>query len=130
MAAAISDFRPSVVTWTKRSRSVAAIGGWRLELEEVEDWMPQAVGPRLVKVAFAAETGDAATKGAAKMAAKGAVITVANDVTEPGSGFGTDTNRVDIVHADGSIEPLPLMSKYDVGNAILDRVKPHLVDID
>ena len=54
-----------------------------MELEEVEDWMPQAVGPRLVKVAFAAETGDAATKGAVKMAAKGATLTVANDVTEP-----------------------------------------------
>ena len=101
-----------------------------MDLEEVDDWMPEAVGPRLIKVAFAAETGDAATKGAVKMEAKGAVLTVANDVTEPGSGFGTDTNRVDIVRADGSVEPLPLMSKYDVGNAILDRVKPYLTDID
>ena len=128
MSAAISDFRPSAFTDEKIKKRGGK--GMTMELEEVEDWMPQAVGPRLVKVAFAAETGDAATKGAAKMAAKGATLTVANDVTEPGSGFGTDTNRVDIVRADGSIEPLPLMSKYDVGNAILDRVKPHLVDID
>ena len=128
MAAAISDFRPSSFTDEKIKKSGGT--GMTMELEEVEDWMPQAVGHRLVKVAFAAETGDAASKGAAKMAAKGAVITVANDVTEPGSGFGTDTNRVDIVRTDGSIEPLPLMSKYDVGNAILDRVKPHLVDIE
>ena len=128
MAAAISDFRPSAFTDEKIKKRGGK--GMTMELEEVEDWMPQAVGPRLVKVAFAAETGDAATKGAVKMAAKGATLTVANDVTEPGSGFGTDTNRVDIVRADGSIEPLPLMSKYDVGNAILDRVKPYLVDID
>lgn len=128
MAAAISDFRPSAFTDEKIKKRGGK--GMTMELEEIEDWMPQAVGPRLVKVAFAAETGDAATKGAVKMAAKGATLTVANDVTEPGSGFGTDTNRVDIVRADGSIEPLPLMSKYDVGNAILDRVKPHLVDID
>ncbi len=128
MAAAISDFRPSTFTNEKIKKSGSK--GITLELEEVEDWMPKAVGPRLVKVAFAAETGDAANRGAAKMAAKGATITVANDVTEPGSGFGTDTNRVDIVRADGSIEPLPLMSKYDVGNAILDRVKPLLVNID
>ena len=128
MAAAISDFRPSSFTDEKIKKRGGQ--GMTMELEEVEDWMPQAVGPRLVKVAFAAETGDAATKGAAKMAAKGAVITVANDVTEPGSGFGTDTNRVDIVRTDGSIEPLPLMSKYDVGNAILDRVKPYLADIE
>lgn len=128
MAAAISDFRPSAFTNEKIKKRGGK--GMTMELEEVEDWMPHAVGPRLVKVAFAAETGDAATKGAVKMAAKGATLTVANDVTEPGSGFGTDTNRVDIVSVDGSIEPLPLMSKYDVGNAILDRVKPHLVDID
>lgn len=128
MAAAISDFRTNAFTDEKIKKRGGE--GMTIELEEVEDWMPQAVGPRLVKVAFAAETGDAATKGAAKMAAKGATLTVANDVTEPGSGFGTDTNRVDIVYADGSIEPLPLMSKYDVGNAILDRVKPYLVDIE
>ena len=127
MAAAISDFRPSSFADEKIKKQGGE--GMTMELEEVEDWMPRAVGSRLVKVAFAAETGDAAVKGAAKMAGKGAVITVANDVTEPGSGFGTDTNRVDIVHADGSIEALPLMSKYDVGNAILDRVKPHLVEI-
>ena len=128
MAAAISDFRPRTFTDQKIKKSGGGV--MAMELEEVEDWMPKVVGPRLVKVAFAAETGNAAAKGAAKMAAKGATLTVANDVTEPGSGFGTDTNRVDIVRADGSIEPLPIMSKYDVGNAILDRVKTHLTDID
>lgn len=126
MAAAISDFRPKKFVDEKIKKRTGQ--GLSMDLEEIEDWMPKATGPRLVKVAFAAETGDAATKGAAKMAAKGATITVANDVSEAGSGFGTDTNRVDIVRTDGSIEPLPLMSKYDVGNAILDRVKPHLFE--
>ena len=128
MAAAISDFRPASFTDEKIKKRGGT--GMTMQLEEVEDWMPNAIGPRLVKVAFAAETGDAAAKGAAKMEAKGAVLTVANDVTEPGSGFGTDTNRVDIVSSDGSIESLPLMSKYDVGNAILDRVKPYLCKTD
>ncbi len=128
MAAAISDFRPSNIRHEKiKKRSAKAL---TLELDTIDDWMPEVVGHRLVKVAFAAETGDAARKGAAKMDAKGAVLTVANDVNEPGSGFGTDTNRVDIVNQEGSVESLPLMSKYDVGNAILDRVKPHLTDID
>jgi phosphopantothenoylcysteine decarboxylase/phosphopantothenate--cysteine ligase len=127
MAAAISDFRPNTLAGQKIKKQSGK--GLSMDLEPVEDWMPEAVGARLIKVAFAAETGDAATKAAAKMDAKGAMLTVANDVTEPGSGFGTDTNRVDIVRADGRIEPLPLMSKYDVGNAILDRVKPYLVDM-
>lgn len=128
MAAAISDFRPKNPADAKiKKRSNR---GLSMDLEEIEDWMPDATGPRLIKVAFAAETSDAAEKGAAKMAAKGAMLTIANDVTEPGSGFGTDTNRVDIVRTDGSIEPLPIMSKYDVGNAILDRVKPYLHNTD
>lgn len=128
MAAAISDFRPKSAAGEKIKKRDAAT--MNMELETIDDWMPLATGPRLAKVAFAAETGDAASKGAAKMAAKGAVLTVANDVTEPGSGFGTDTNRVDIVRQDGSVEPLPLMTKYDVGNAILDRVKTYLAPTD
>ena len=127
MAAAISDFRPRAFADQKIKKQNGQ--GLSMDLEQVEDWMPEAVGPRLVKVAFAAETSDATVKGAAKMKAKGATLTVANDVTEPGSGFGTDTNRVDIVRTDGSIEPLLIMSKYDVGNAILDRVKPYLTNI-
>ena len=128
MAAAISDFRPKSPADAKiKKRSNHDL---RLALEEIADWMPDATGSRLIKVAFAAETSNAAEKGAAKMASKGAMLTIANDVTEPGSGFGTDTNRVDIVRSDGSIESLPLMSKYDVGNAILDRVKPYLHNID
>ena len=128
MAAAISDFRPKTFVDEKIKKGDGP--GLTMDLEAIEDWMPWATGPRLVKVAFAAETSDAAAKGAVKMAAKGAILTVANDVTEPGSGFGTDTNRVEIVRTDGSVEPLPQMSKYDVGNAILDRVRPHLVDIN
>ena len=128
MAAAISDFRPKTMADEKiKKRDALSLN---MELETIDDWMPLATGPRLAKVAFAAETSGAAAKGAEKMAAKGAVLTVANDVTEPGSGFGTDTNRVDIVSQDGSVEPLPLMSKYDVGNAILDRVKSYLAEIE
>ena len=133
MAAAISDFRPKSAAdekIKKRNAGSPNAGTLNMELEAINDWMPLATGPRLAKVAFAAETSEAAAKGAEKMAAKGAVLTVANDVTEPGSGFGTDTNRVDIVSQDGSVEPLPLMSKYDVGNAILDRVKSYLAEIE
>ena len=50
-------------------------------------------------------------------------LIVANNINEANSGFGTDTNKVTIIHADGTLEKLPLMSKYEVGNAILDRVK-------
>lgn len=124
MAAAVSDFRvtnPETAKIKKNDKDRLT-----LEFETISDWMPDAVGERLVKVAFAAETGDAAKKAASKVTSKGAIFTVANDISELGSGFGYDTNRVDVVTADGSIEPLPRMSKYAVAHAILDRALPHL----
>ena len=127
MAAAISDFRPADYADDKIKKN--ANQSLTLRLDPIEDWMPQAIGDRLVKLAFAAETGDAAGKAAAKGAAKGAAFTVANDVSEPGSGFGTDTNRVDIVTSDGTVESMPLMSKYAVANVILDRAIPYLVPL-
>jgi phosphopantothenoylcysteine decarboxylase/phosphopantothenate--cysteine ligase len=51
---------------------------------------------------------------------------VANDVTAPGSGFGSDTNRVVILDASGAVERLPLLSKRQVADRILDRVVPLL----
>lgn len=123
MAAAISDFSPVEVAAEKIKKNGA---GLTLELAKNEDWMPLATGPRLVKVAFAAETGDAAEKARSKVESKGAVFTVANDVSEAGSGFGTDTNRVAIVDATGETEQLPLMDKLAVAHAILDRALAHL----
>ena len=97
-----------------------------LELTKVEDFMPLAQGRDLVKVAFAAETNDLEQNAQAKAAPKGAAFVVANDVSEPGSGFGTDTNRVTFVDSNGSTDPQPLMDKLDVGHAILDRALPLL----
>jgi len=124
MAAAISDFTPANVSSSKIKKSDGEIP--HIELEKVEDFMPLATGARLVKVAFAAETDDVIQNATAKAAPKGAAFVVANDVSEPGSGFGTDTNRVTFVNNDGSIVAQPLMSKLDVAHAILDHAKPHL----
>ncbi len=124
MAAAISDFTPARVSDQKIKKQNP--GGMSLELTRVEDFMPLAHGRRLVKVAFAAETSDVEANARAKVAPKGAAFVVANDISEPGSGFGTDTNRVTFVDGDGGVEALPLMGKLDVGHAILDRALPLL----
>jgi phosphopantothenoylcysteine decarboxylase/phosphopantothenate--cysteine ligase len=125
MAAAVSDFSAADPAAEKIKKEGA---GKLLSLDLVknEDWMPMATGPRLIKVAFAAETGDAAARAQQKVASKGAVFTVANDVSEAGSGFGADTNRVAIVDGRGGVERLPLMDKLAVAHAILDRALKHL----
>jgi len=60
------------------------------------------------------------------MSRKRVDLLVANDVTRSDSGFGTDTNKVFIFHADGAIEDLPVMSKAGVATAIWDRIVPLL----
>ncbi len=132
MAAAVADFRPRSPSDRKMSRG----DGMSLDLEATPDILAE-VASRVraaasipgwlspVLVGFAAETGsfDRAT---AKLEAKGVDLLVANDVAEPGSGFGTDTNRVTFYAADGPREELPLMSKRKVAELLLDRVVARL----
>ena len=71
---------------------------------------------------FAAGTEDVESNARAKLKDKGLHLIAANDVTAGGSGFGTDTNKVFLLDRDGGVEELGLMSKYEVGHRILDRV--------
>lgn len=70
-------------------------------------------------VGFAAETNDILSEARRKCREKGLEMIVANDVTQKGAGFGTDTNRVTLVRKDGSAERLPLMSKAAVATRIV-----------
>ena len=76
-----------------------------------------------VVVGFALETGNAVAGGRLKLRKKDLDIVVVNDATEPGAGFGVDTNRVTLLTRDGGEERLPLLPKPDVAEAILDRVE-------
>ena len=81
-----------------------------------------ASGPyqgNLIRIGFAAETGAPAAEAARKCREKGLDLVVGNDVTEPGSGFGTATNRVTFVTPDGTVQRLPLMSKLAVARRIV-----------
>ena len=84
----------------------------------------------LIKVGFAAETQDIEINAKKKIAAKKLDFVVANDITSEASGFSSDNNKVIIIHSDDTLERFPLMPKYDVGNAILDRVKKGLGNIN
>jgi phosphopantothenoylcysteine decarboxylase/phosphopantothenate--cysteine ligase len=124
MAAAVADFKPAEAARDKIKKEES--GGLTLELVQNPDFM-QETPDTLVKVAFAAETEDLIENAKRKPLRHGRLdLIVANDVTQPDAGFGTDTNRVTIIDAQGGIEELPLLSKYEVGQRILDRVVPLL----
>ncbi len=123
MAAAVADFRPRRRAAAKLTRDQAPT----LELEPTEDILAEAaqtagrLAPRPVLVGFAAETGSL-DRAAEKARRKGVDLLVANDVLEPGAGFGVDTNRVTLVVPGNAPEPWPLMSKREVADRLLDRV--------
>ena len=73
----------------------------------------------LIRIGFAAETGAPTAEAVRKCREKGLDLVVGNDVSEPGSGFGTTTNRVTFVTPDGRVQHLPLMSKLAVARRIV-----------
>ena len=120
MAAAVADFRPERANTQKLARAdgLEAIG-----LAPTPDVLAGLVerGEGAFVVGFAAETGGV-ERAIAKAADKKVDLLVYNDVTEPGSGFGTDTNRVVFITTQGDTEELPLMAKSDVAERLLDRI--------
>ena len=124
MAAAPADYRPaeratSKLKKTGRPRSI--------ELEENADILLSTVPARregAVVVGFALETDDVIENARRKLDAKALDLIVLNDATEPGAGFTVETNRVTLL-ARGTEEPerLPLLTKPEVADVILDRVE-------
>ncbi|HUL75953.1 MAG TPA: bifunctional phosphopantothenoylcysteine decarboxylase/phosphopantothenate--cysteine ligase CoaBC [Vicinamibacteria bacterium] len=120
-AAAVSDYRPA----TKRASKVKKTGG-RLTLDlvrtpDILKGLGEAKGKRVL-VGFAAETEDLLHHAAKKLAAKNLDLIVANDVTVPGAGFGSDTNSVVLLRRGGGRVEVPLASKREVAERILDEV--------
>ncbi len=123
MAAAPADFRPRDPSDSKRARIDGALA---IPMEPTEDILSgtrENRRPGSVTVGFALETGDALAKGRAKLERKALDLIVVNDALEPGAGFEVDTNRVALLGRDGSARILPLQSKRDVAEAILDAVE-------
>jgi phosphopantothenoylcysteine decarboxylase/phosphopantothenate--cysteine ligase len=126
MAAAPADFRPSDPSDSKRSRTDGALA---IPMEPTGDILHatrEARKPGSVIVGFALETGDALAKGRAKLERKDLDLIVVNDALEPGAGFEHETNRVALMGRDGTPQILPLQSKREVAEAILDAVERHL----
>jgi phosphopantothenoylcysteine decarboxylase/phosphopantothenate--cysteine ligase len=120
MAAAVADFRPAQASADKLSRSA---GLDKIALEPTPDILASVVArdPRPFVVGFAAETGGV-DRAIAKARDKDVDLLVYNNVTEEGSGFGTDTNRVVLIDRGGSVEELPQMQKTEVASLLWDRI--------
>ena len=125
MAAAVADFRPAEVRSQKIKKQTVARS---LELVPTIDILAEVSRRRRgqLLVGFAAETENLMENARAKLEAKGLDLVVANDLTEAGAGFGTETNKVFIFHATGEMEDLAVMPKAGVAVAIWDKIVPLL----
>jgi phosphopantothenoylcysteine decarboxylase / phosphopantothenate---cysteine ligase len=125
-AAAVADYRPALRSESKIKKKA---GPLTLSLERNPDIIAEIgkkKGNRIL-VGFAMESENLVDYATEKMVKKNMDFIVANDLTEEGAGFCTDTNVINIIARDGKMERLPLMSKTAVADRILDRVK-ELID--
>ena len=123
-AAAVLDYRPKEKAdhKIKKGRKTQS-----LELVQNPDILAELGRTRgefpCVLVGFAAETEELTANAKEKLQQKNLDMIVANDVSREDSGFESDTNLVRIIYRDGHIEDLPLMTKEEVADQLLDRVK-------
>ncbi len=118
MAAAVTDYQPKTTSKEKLKKDTPEL---KLELVRTPDILAEVKGA-FIKVGFAAESNDIIANAKKKLKNKKLDMIVANDITATDSGFGVDTNRVIIIDKKGGVEELPLLSKREVAERILDGV--------
>lgn len=121
MAAAVADYRP---VYSAAQKIKKQDGVPQLQLEPTIDILGslQKIGRPRVVVGFAAESENLEKNATAKLRSKKLDMIVANDISQADAGFGTDTNRVTLITADGMVETLPVQSKAEVAAHLMQRI--------
>ena len=127
MAAAVADYRP-IETQERKIKKRDAGKELSLRMTENPDILKAIVAARragAIVIGFKAETGDATTEAGRMLREKKLDLVVANDVSDPTSAFGSDTDRVTFVSADG-VEALPLLAKTEVARRLVAKLAERL----
>jgi phosphopantothenoylcysteine decarboxylase/phosphopantothenate--cysteine ligase len=122
-AAAVADYAPANAADAKIKKDGRET--MTLELRKTPDILSDVAASRtngLMVVGFAAETDNVIEYARSKMEKKNLDMVVANDITQAGAGFNTDTNIATILVKDGQEIKIPLTSKADMANQILDEI--------
>jgi phosphopantothenoylcysteine decarboxylase/phosphopantothenate--cysteine ligase len=122
MSAAVSDYRPEEEAPQKMKKSDRDLTIRLVRTPDILAGVGAAKKPGQVVVGFAAETENLLENASEKLRKKNLDFIVANDLTQPGSGFRCDTNQVKILDRAGNVEALPCLSKEEVARRILDRI--------
>ncbi|HKW46984.1 MAG TPA: phosphopantothenoylcysteine decarboxylase, partial [Gemmatimonadaceae bacterium] len=123
MAAAPADFRAEEPAASKIKKKSAPKAVALTPTPDILVNTRKARAKNAVIVGFALETDDVVRGAREKLDAKALDLIVVNDAREPGAGFEVNTNRVTLIARDGSEEVLPLLTKDEVADRIIDRVE-------
>lgn len=121
-AAAVSDYKPLTKALEKEKKKASPI---TIEMGPTPDILAELGAKKgdFILVGFAAETTNHMAHAMDKIRKKNLDLIVLNDVSKRDRGFAVDTNAVSIIDREGNEEPVPLMSKDDVADRILDKIK-------
>ena len=129
MAAAVSDFKPA----QRSDQKIKKEGGeLRIDLVPTSDILMEVAAQKTktgfprVTVGFAAESKDLIKNAKAKLEKKKLDMIVANDISNPKTGFEVDENKVVFLYRDGSSEELPILPKIEVADRLIERLQPRL----
>ncbi len=122
MSAAVADYRVKAAAPEKIKKTQDE---WMLPLVKNPDILYELGRhkKRQILIGFAAETQNVLEYARGKLEKKNLDYIVANDVTEDGAGFNTDTNRILMISRTGEVERFPLMRKTELADIILDRLE-------
>jgi phosphopantothenoylcysteine decarboxylase/phosphopantothenate--cysteine ligase len=120
-AAAVADYRPACIADQKIKKDDSNLKIEMVRNPDILAELGRQKGNRIL-VGFAAETQDIIKNARDKLVKKGLDMIIANDLTVEGSGFGTDTNIVQIITANGEIKKYEKMGKIELAHIILDKI--------
>jgi len=122
MVAAVGDFAPEKVQKEKIKKKG---GPLVLKLMPTPDILLEVAKTknRQMVVGFAAESQNVVQSAQEKLKQKNLDLIVANDISAPGIGFQSDSNQVTLIDKEGKIDSLPRLSKREIADVLLDRVK-------
>ena len=118
--AAVADYRPVEAADHKIKKKEGDLSLPLARTDDILAWLGQNRRPGQVVVGFSMETNDLIQNSTQKLQKKKVQMIVANSLTQEGAGFAGETNVACLITKDG-VEPLPKMSKYELGDRILTR---------
>ncbi|MDI9475828.1 MAG: bifunctional phosphopantothenoylcysteine decarboxylase/phosphopantothenate--cysteine ligase CoaBC [Natronincolaceae bacterium] len=121
-SAAVADYRPETVSTCKIKKVEGNLNLTLVRTPDILGELGRMKGDRIL-VGFAAESDNVIENAKDKVLKKNLDFIVANDITEEGAGFGTDTNIVTIIDRNNNIEKIEKSDKIDIAHRILDKVK-------